>query len=539
MDNRDYDDELDENTELLPLPVEYKEKEKKTLFYIFLSALIVSIGAIGFASIWITLTKGLPVKRNVILMISDGFGPASETFARDYYQFVNGLSYNDVMPLDRIQVGSSRTRSADSLVTDSAAGATAFSCVKKTYNGAIGVDTDKTPCGTVLEAAKAIGMKTGLVVTSRITHATPASFSAHVVSREMEEIIATQQLGDYPLGRQVDPMIGGGRCFFLPNSTTGSCRSDDRDLVAEAKNSGFTYFSSRDEFDKIDPKSQSTPLLGLLTLDHMSYEIDRNPTDEPSLKEMSEKAIRILEKQTADSDKGFFLMIEGSRIDMAAHSNDPGAHVHDILAYNEAIDFVTEYVDDHPGTVLISVSDHETGGLTLALQTSQEYPQYPWYPDVISRIKNSSYALSVELTKYWNNDRTEYIKDNILRNSLGISDFSDDEVNFLVANHTQPEYEIYMANLTSWRALVGWTTHGHTGVDVNLYAHGKNTNALRGNHENTYIGQFITEYLSLDPDSITLRLNSNNTFHKSTSNITNYNVDHLAHYHAGHIPRRT
>ncbi|CAG8812181.1 17088_t:CDS:1, partial [Gigaspora rosea] len=117
-------------------------------------------------------------------------------------------------------------------------------------------DTDKTPCGTVLEAAKAIGMKTGLVVTSRITHATPASFSAHVVSREMEEIIATQQLGDYPLGRQVDLMIGGGRCFFLPNSTTGSCRSDDRDLVAEAKNSGFTYFSSRDEFDKIDPKSQ-------------------------------------------------------------------------------------------------------------------------------------------------------------------------------------------------------------------------------------------------------------------------------------------
>ncbi|CAG8703675.1 7361_t:CDS:10, partial [Dentiscutata erythropus] len=513
MDNRDYDDDFDEKAELLPLPVEYKGKEtaehstKRTLFIIFLSALLVSIGTIGFASIWVELSNELPIKKNVILMISDGFGPASETFARGYYQYINDLSYNYTTPLDRILVGSSRTRSSDSLVTDSAAGATAFSCIKKTYNGGIAVDPDKAPCGTILEAAKAIGMRTGLVVTSRITHATPASFSSHVVSRDMEDIIATQQLGDYPLGRQVDLMMGGGRCYFLPNSTTDSCRSDELDLIAEAKKSGFTYFSSRKEFDNIDPKSQSIPLLGLFTLDHMSYEIDRIPTDEPSLKEMSEKAIRILEAQTANSNKGFFLMIEGSRIDMAGHSNDPGTHVHEILAYNEAIDFVTKYVDDHPGTILISVSDHETGGLSLALQTSSDYPQYLWYPDVISRIKNSSYALAVELTKYWSSDRTNYVTENILRNSLGISDFTDEEVNFLVANQTQVDYEHYMANLTSWRALLGWTTHGHTGVDVNLYAHGINTKALRGNHENTYIGQFITDYLNLDLDSVTLKLN--------------------------------
>ncbi|KAJ1673921.1 vacuolar alkaline phosphatase, partial [Spiromyces aspiralis] len=132
-------------------------------------------------------------KRNLILMISDGFGPASETMARNYYQHIHGKPVDWQSPLDKILVGSSRTRSSDSFVTDSAAGATAFSCALKTYNGAIGVTDERRPCGTVLEAAKQRGMMTGLVVTSRITHATPASFSAHVVDRGMEDLIAQYQ----------------------------------------------------------------------------------------------------------------------------------------------------------------------------------------------------------------------------------------------------------------------------------------------------------------------------------------------------------
>ena len=131
--------------------------------------------------------------------------------------------------LDEIFVGTSRTKSYSSLVTDSAAGATAFSCTTKTYNGGVAVTPEVLPCGTVLEAAKAKGMKTGLVVTSRITHATPAAFSAHVRSRNMESEIASQQIGNNPLGRVVDIMLGGGKCKFLPNTTHSSCRTDDRD----------------------------------------------------------------------------------------------------------------------------------------------------------------------------------------------------------------------------------------------------------------------------------------------------------------------
>lgn len=125
-------------------------------------------------------------KRNVILMISDGFGPASETLARDYVQALGNGGPETMLALDSILVGSSRTQSSSSYVTDSAAGATAFSCAMKSYNGAIAVDPRQNPCGTVLESAKALGYKTGLVATSRITHATPASFAAHVPFRDME-----------------------------------------------------------------------------------------------------------------------------------------------------------------------------------------------------------------------------------------------------------------------------------------------------------------------------------------------------------------
>lgn len=115
---------------------------------------------------------------------------------------------------DKIQIGSIRTRSSDSHVTDSSASATAYSCAIKTYNGAVGIDENGNPCATVLEAAKRAGYKTGLVVTSRITHATPASFASHIYDRDLEPTIAEQIVGDQPLGRVTDLILGGGLSMF-------------------------------------------------------------------------------------------------------------------------------------------------------------------------------------------------------------------------------------------------------------------------------------------------------------------------------------
>lgn len=155
-------------------------------------------------------------KRNLIFMVSDGMGPASLSMTRSFRQFrgkfptfsvwistdiSDGLPIDDTLVLDQHFIGSSRTRSTSSLVTDSAAGATAFSCGLKSYNGAISMLPDHTPCGTVLEAAKKAGYMTGLVVTTDITDATPACFSAHVNIRLEEDLIAQQEVGEHPLGR--------------------------------------------------------------------------------------------------------------------------------------------------------------------------------------------------------------------------------------------------------------------------------------------------------------------------------------------------
>jgi alkaline phosphatase len=222
---------------------------------------------------------------------------------------------------------------------------------------------------------------TGLVVTTRLTDATPACFAAHVNMREEEDRIAEQMAGEHPLGRVVDLMIGGGRCHFVPNTTEGSCRSDDKDIVALAKKNGFNYISDRAGFDDLKAgEALKFPMLGLLADADIPYEIDRRNEDDiyPSLHEMAQTALKALSQATRESDKGFFLMIEGSRIDHAGHHNDPAAQVHEVLAYDKTFASVIEFLekDDTPG-VMVSTSDHETGGLATARRTSHVYSFCP------------------------------------------------------------------------------------------------------------------------------------------------------------------
>jgi alkaline phosphatase len=272
----------------------------------------------------------------------------------------------------------------------------------KSYNGAISVLDDHSPCGTVLEAAKKAGYMTGLVVTTRITDATPACFAAHVNMRSEEDRIAEQLVGDYPLGRVVDLILGGGRCHFLPNTTEGSCRADEKDVIQMAKDAGFNYINDRPSFDDLQGgKAVKLPLIGLLADTDIPYEIDRRKVNAlyPSLDEMARTAMEALSAATKDSKKGFFLMIEGSRIDHAGHANDPAAQVHEVLAYDQAFASVLDFLDhDSTEGVMVSTSDHETGGLAAARQLHAEYPQYLWYPGVLANVSASAERMA---TKYY------------------------------------------------------------------------------------------------------------------------------------------
>jgi alkaline phosphatase len=318
-------------------------------------------------------------KRNLIFMVSDGMGPASLSMTRSFRQYGQGLPIDDILELDRHFIGTSRTRSTSSFVTDSAAGATAFSCGLKSYNGAIAMLPDYTPCGTVLEAAKKAGYMTGLVVTTDITDATPACFAAHAYLRAEEDSIAAQEVGEHPLGRVVDLMLGGGRCHFLPNSSEGSCRLDDRDITKLAQEEfGWNYVDDRAGFDSLKlGHAVKFPVLGLFAKTDIPYEIDRRHVEDvyPSLDEMTQTALKALDIATKDSDKGFFLMIEGSLIDHAGHGNDPAAQVHEVLAYDKAFATVLKYLNESElDGVVVSTSDHETGGLAVARRTLKRVP---------------------------------------------------------------------------------------------------------------------------------------------------------------------
>ncbi|QRV78782.1 alkaline phosphatase [Ceratobasidium sp. AG-Ba] len=450
--------------------------------------------------------KGPKKVKNFILTIPDGFGPASEVFARDFVQWNNtATGWNRQLGSDKIQIGSIRTRSTDSYVTDSSASATAYSCAIKTYNGAVGIDEDGNPCGTVLEAAKLAGYTTGLVVTSRITHATPASFSSHIFDRDAEPEIAEQITGDQPLGRVVDLALGGGLQMFWPNTTTGSVRKDNRDLLVEAKRAGFNVFTTRAGFDALQGgRSAKLPYMGLFTPSHMSYEIDRDPKLEPSLLEMTKTALETLKRATKNSKKGFFIMVEASRVDHAAHANDPVGHLHEIIMYNEVVDYLREWIDDNDDTVLIGTADHECGGLTLGgIVTTGEY-QYN--PEPLAAAKHTSSFLAGQWNKYNGSDPDGFLSDIFAQ--YGIKDANSTEFAVAKANKGNANFvDTHIGQAMGRRAMIKWATGGHSAVDVNLIGYGPNIEKMAGNRDNTEVGQFIADQLGLDLPAATKILN--------------------------------
>ncbi|CCE78637.1 Piso0_000663 [Millerozyma farinosa CBS 7064] len=471
-------------------------------------------------------------KKNVIFMVTDGMGPASLSLARSFRQTRDNLDIGDILEIDKHLIGSSRTRSNSSLVTDSAAGATAFSCALKSYNGAIGVGPDKEPCGTILEALKLDGYLTGLVVTTRITDATPASFGSHVDYRFQEDLIADQQVGNHPLGRTVDLIIGGGRCHFLPHSAEGGCRNDEKDLVSEAKSKGWKYVENREHFDALkEGKNVELPLLALVAESDIPYDIDRNPKEYPSLAEQVKVALTALSEATKDSEKGFFLLIEGSRIDHAGHHNDAAAQVREVLAYDDAFKEVINFIDDSDvETVAISTSDHETGGLVTARQVSPSYPDYLWYPQVLMNASHSGEFLVKKLRSFAAekgfgvnqvNDNIDsqvldsFIVEEVVEKDLGIKDHTKEEIETIKKSLHHSELLYVINNMVSFRSQTGWTTQGHSAVDVNIYAYTnsekinskllsrKKNVGLLGNHENIEIGKFLEHITGVNLDRIT------------------------------------
>ncbi|OHB68331.1 MAG: hypothetical protein A2Y77_07600 [Planctomycetes bacterium RBG_13_62_9] len=300
------------------------------------------------------LTRNAQV-RNVIVCIGDGMGLGQITLASLKAAGLEGRLAMERMPV----TGVVRTHSASSRVTDSAAAGTALASGIKTNNGMIGMAPDETPYITILEAARARGMATGLVATSTITHATPASFAAHVKSRKGEEQIAEQLIAN-----RVNVLFGGGRRYFLPKSSDPNTgRTDDRNLVAEARDAGYTYVTTEAELQS----AEHPYMLGLFQFDALT-----TASDEPPLAILTQKAIQVLSQVKRKPPfplfrpkAGFFLMVEGSQIDWACHDNDVRNTIRQTLLFDQAVQAAVDFALRDGHTLVVVTADHETGGLTF------------------------------------------------------------------------------------------------------------------------------------------------------------------------------
>ncbi|OMJ07102.1 Repressible alkaline phosphatase [Smittium culicis] len=475
----------------------------------------------------VSIVSALPThaKKNLIMMVSDGFGPASEVAARAYIQQSQKYPEDYMTNLDKLLIGSSRTRSADSFVTDSAAGAVAFASGIKTYNNALGVDRNGVPVGTNMEAAHRLGYKTGVVVKSYITDATPAAFASHVLERAMNSLIAEQMAGLVPeVERNLDLMFGGGKCTFMSNNTKGSCRADSRDIIAEMKVAGWTTTETRDEFNNI-PANVKLPVSGMYAVKNVPYAIDYPINDVPTLPEMAKKALEILSEATKDSEYGFYVMIEGSRIDHSGHDNDLGTQIREIIEYYEAIKVVSEFIDANPNTVMISTSDHETGGLTLGRDN-----KYIYRPLVYSNQTMSIDISCAGLLERPLKDRGAYVTEKMLPIHLGMSNVTEAIASKVLASKTRADCLLAMSDALNRDSNINWSSLGHSGVDVNLYAKGVTTEQLAGNHENTDIGKWLSKYLDVDVNAVTKELAKINVKQYPYTRVpSTYVFDYISH----------
>ena len=306
-------------------------------------------------------------RRAVILFIGDGMGPVHLEAARRHRHGADGPLFLQTLPARARVITSSLSGT-----TDSAAAATAMATGAASFNGAIGVDDRGEPVETLVERARALGLATGVVTTSTLSHATPGAFTAHRDSRADELAIAEDQA----LRVRPDVLLGGGAAYYLPAGEPGSLRTDDG-LIAPLREAGHEVVDTAAALDAAP--AAGGRLLGLFAAGHLTYEVDRPAgSTQPTLEQMTVRALEILDR---DPD-GFLLVVEGARIDMASHVGDLERAIGETLALDDAVAAAAGWAAGDPGVTILVTADHECGGLELLGEaggaTAGDLPAHRW-----------------------------------------------------------------------------------------------------------------------------------------------------------------
>ena len=437
-----------------------------------------------------TITYEKP--KYVFYLIGDGLGASQRQIAEYYLQHLENDDTATLAMNDMAVAGINTTYSLDTLVTDSAAAGTALACGVKTNNGIIAQTAEGANAKTLVEAAEELGYATGVITSTRITHATPAVFYAHNPDRDDENGIAEDLVSS-----GVDFIAGGGYRNFISASADGSKREDDQNLVTDMEALGYKTFIGEDGAAAFAgyQAGEGDQVLALFSSSHMPYEVDRanSDTNLPSLSEITDTAVDAL----SQNDEGFFLMVEGGRIDHACHPNDVVGTIYDTLEFDEVVQVAMDFYDAHPDdTLIVVVGDHETGGLGLGFSTD-----YFLNLDAIDSITASfegGYGYGYEA----GGDREAYFT---YLETVGITGLTDEEkavieegMNMVDAEESPSGYNeagIAVNHVISERAGVQWTTYAHTGTQIPFSVMGASEDAFCGFMDNTEIAQMLAKLL--------------------------------------------
>ena len=470
----------------------------------FALLLIIMVSAAGLTSykpIQAAPREAAREARYVFLFIGDGMGPAQVKLSEVLLQDKHSLAMT-AFPV----LGMATTHSADHLITDSGAASTALATGKKTTIGTISMagnhlDTLKT----IPEMAKAKGMKTGIVSSVGIDDATPASFYAHNASRNNLYDIALQMASS-----GVDYFGGGYSAGNFPENQTKS-KAFRGDITALMQSSHYVIAHNTTELASIKPGAHCWAYSDYDSKGALSFAMDRrNGMDK--LAEFTREGIRLL-----NNPKGFFMMVEGGKIDWACHANDAAAVAHDIEAFDKAIGEALVFYRHHPKETLIVVTaDHECGGLSLGNATNG----YETHFDLLHHQKISQQRFAEKLSVWKKRDLVTFpMALDSVRAFYGLSLAHADSALALSKKDCNTLREAYLKTMKTEsagtkipdtftpavtgilnnRAGIGWNSNVHTAVPVQVFAIGRGAEAFKGFFDNTDIAKKIMLIAGLKP----------------------------------------
>lgn len=418
----------------------------------------------------------------VFLFIGDGMGHNQVQAAEKFYGKLNFMDF--------AQHGQMTTSEANGKVTDSAAAATAMASGSKTHNGFVGLDPQGNRLESIASLIKKQGLKVGIVSSMQLDDATPAAFYAHRLSRRMRYEIAT----DLAVSN-FDYFAGGG--LRQPTGKNG----DQTNIWDLLRANGYQLVTGNSEFRQLK-KSDNKVFVrseGLYEDLSLSFVIDQKPSI--SLAELTAKGIKLL-----DNKQGFFMLVEGGKIDYAGHTNDLATNIKEVGDFEQAVQVALNFYEQHPrDTLIIVTADHETGGMQWLNPTlAQE--------DFIAIVNGQTLSYQ-EFGKIVQ----EYVRSgkrgelsawqDTLREKFGLDNLSEQEYEYLqqavYASMRQEKYGPYeplmiaACRVLGQRAGVSWSTYGHSGVNIPVYAIGAGSTAFAGNYDNTQLAPKILRAMGI------------------------------------------